>query len=538
MRPRRSDAVLIAFMGAVLSACYSFVGRYRGDPTFTEIRAAEDGKIDEYVDALYQCPVQPSPEGELTFRDRSGKANPQAQLPEGNLVVRFGAFSDVHIREPGVKLFSDRESATFDHVIESFERDPVQEAFQAAVYAATLKTFDAMKGTPREPRFLVHLGDAMDAGTIAELYEFVSISRRPAYPLLNVVGNHDDAIFGNYKKELGYAKNAGPEFYPVGNLQTFLFMHRPGPRQISGLSWQLLPIPRNPRLAQVGGESIEPNLEEQSSCNPGSPSVANRAAPAERYTMCLGFDLYNREQAWMTAQCESYKGYYSYSTKGCDGTAIQLVVLDSTRKDKWGAWGDMSPEEVQWFKDRLAEPADLTLVFLHNRPEETLPLGCYSMPALVDALEHRPRNRPLVVFSGHVHSYTTQWHERAAYWELNLGSLEEYPQWASLIEVRRSGDRMFLRAQHVHPLLGQDSLEVLSDDDLNRALTSCRTDLAAQPIDPADNQLLEKSASCGFLGAVHDRRRMQHRGERLQSKEEAVQQANVVLNISMDPNAP
>ena len=534
------QALLVMLLGSGVSSCYSFIGRYPGDPGFTEIKALREGHYDDYLLALSQGDSAPpaateiATDEQLRFLNHAGKPQAHRNGLGGDLVVRFGVFSDVHIREPGVKLFDDRESATLDHVIESFERDPVEEAFQAGVYTATLRTFDSLKGTGREPRFLVNLGDVTDAGTIAELYEFMWISRTSEYPLLSAVGNHDDSIFGNYKKRLGYTKNAGPEFYPVGNLQTFLFMHRPQPRQISDLSWQLLPIPDNPRL-RFKGDLMMPDLGKMTSCNAGHSDQAAVADQPPSVPLCLGFDLYDpTPKSTTNTPCDTYPGYYAYSTKGCDGSSIQVVILDSTRKDQWGAWGYMSPAQVKWFEERLAEPADLTLVFLHHRPGEQTLFFTHSMPGLLDALRHRPRNRPLVVFSGHVHSYTTEWHNDGDYWELNLGSLEEYPQWASVVEVRRTGSRMYLNARRLRAALGQDSIDGLDERALALEHDRCRAQVAALPTVTGDRQILRESARCGYIGALSDHRVMQKRWEKPQSQEEAAMQANVVLDISPD----
>jgi hypothetical protein len=61
-----------------------------------------------------------------------------ADVKAGTLVFRVGLISDVHIRQPAVKLFNDDVSRKLDNVIHSFERNGYQEAFHNAVYAATI----------------------------------------------------------------------------------------------------------------------------------------------------------------------------------------------------------------------------------------------------------------------------------------------------------------------------------------------------------------------------------------------------------------
>ena len=112
---------------------------------------------------------------------------------------------------------------------------------------------------------MVHTGDSIDAGTIQELYQFIYISDKlQMIPWLNLVGNHDVAIFGNYQERIAYAREAGVNFYPVGDLTNFVWMHRKQ-RVISGFGWHLLPAPseggHSPSEGTWPGKKLPPTEE-------------------------------------------------------------------------------------------------------------------------------------------------------------------------------------------------------------------------------------------------------------------------------------
>src|SRR3569623_3117518 len=284
-RPRRIRGRRLLGMLALtlLASCYSWIGRYQtieGNETsasrpyvdasgrrfwYVDIAARNEGgstegtpnraqppgknpnRRENYVADLFSCPpVVPVlwPRERLAAMERPGA--PPVNLAAANggaLVFRLGLISDVHIRRPSVQLFSDAVSRDLDVVINSFERNGDEEAFSAAVFAATIAAFNQLGGDDK-PRLVINTGDATDAGTIEEAYDFVSVMHHLRYPMLYALGNHDDAIFGNYKKELGYTKAAGPTFFPVGQRPRFLTFFDPVPVE-AGFNEQRLPTPEN-----------------------------------------------------------------------------------------------------------------------------------------------------------------------------------------------------------------------------------------------------------------------------------------------------
>jgi hypothetical protein len=111
------------------------------------------------------------------------------------LQLRFAWYSDVQLRQRDVKLFSRTASQALDRVQNSFEGDPVQEEYGWAVYLSHLLALNNYQRSlhdsnatqaAKEPllQFYIHTGDAIDAGTIEELYRFVYLSNQLDFPWL------------------------------------------------------------------------------------------------------------------------------------------------------------------------------------------------------------------------------------------------------------------------------------------------------------------------------------------------------------------
>ncbi len=486
---------------ALLTSCYSWVGRYQTIdgrvPTATQpyvdwtgrrfwyvdISARNEGgttegaptgaapsklaaRREDYVRDLFKCaPPAPviAPFAGLTALERPG--GPRVDLDgatKGALVFRIGFISDVHIRQPSVKLFSDEVSRSLDYLINSFERNGYQEAFQTAVFAATVAAFNQLSSDDK-PRLIVNTGDATDAGTIEEAYDFASVMHHLRYPMLYAIGNHDDAIFGNYKDDLGYTKDAGPTFYPVGQKARFLEFFNQVPT-IAGFNEQRIPLPVDYPSDQINRRwgvldfkrENDPVAEAEhpaNLCAPVAPTTggAAPAPPCQKVTRCSGFDLDPTVPVvpgqW--PRCDKSRGYYSVVVPGSDrdpqapATKVQLIALNTTREQSWGQGAALDDDQRKWLDGELRKDATVTILFMHHRPSE--------VPGLMPVLNANAWRRPMVVLSAHDHSYTTAW--LGHLWELNTGSLEEFPQWGQLVEIRKSGGRYYLNARTIRPQL-------------------------------------------------------------------------------------
>jgi hypothetical protein len=576
-----------------LASCYSFIGRYeikttaqapfvdkegtrywyvdiaalsgpktgQDPPPGQDQDAAKSFRRESYVDGLFRCaPPAPAIADRRTLAptDRPGQPRPVAldDASAGELVFRVGLVSDVHIRQSAVKLFSDDVSRSLDHVIDSFERNGYQEAFQNAVYAATVAAFNQLADVADKPRLLINTGDATDAGTVQEAYDFTAISRYLRYPVLYALGNHDDAIFGNYKARLGYTKEAGPTFYPVGAKGRFLLFFNQTPRRIAGFRDELVPLPSTSFDSEVNArwgaldfprETVA-GAEPRPTTRPDDPSVICKKGSGlcQQRSFCGGFDLGGGRD--LRGRCEEAVGYYAVTLTGGGGTTVQLIGLNTTAETKWGQWADFPDDERRWLDEQLARDADVTILFMHHPPAD--------LPALRSRLQEAAKQRPLVTLSAHAHSHHTTWED--GFWDINTGSLEEFPQWSRLVEIRRAGNgRLYLNARVLRPNLpilatppdvtaygvpaglGVESWDQLSPEVREQVRPWVEAQLAAcdkiaalpdVPCDHGTGSYLVDSAQCGYLGALYDHTLRKGRDGQLGIT--AWGQASVILDVS------
>lgn len=390
--------------------------------------------------------------------------------------------------------------------------------------------------------------------------------------MLYAIGNHDDAIFGNYKHRLGYTKDAGPDFYPIGQRERFMrYFNEQAP--IAGFSDKLVPLPADydrasldarwaaldvPRETEPGIEDEHPSKNAKTCDNDGTRKPQPGTCQIKTY--CDGFDLNGKE--FNKENCQMNSGYYGTIVPGDVGTRVQLIALNTTKgESEWGA--DAAFDEVQrlWLQRQLAviPPPDVTIVFQHHRPSD--------LPSLVAVLNEAAVKRPLVVLSGHTHSHETEWHGH--FWEVNTGSLEEFPQWARLVEIRFVNHRYYLNARVLQP----DLSPLVSPSDAQRLhlptespelwdtlpekvkkalipwfeeqFVACDTIAGYPPKkvlcsqDPdtlkKSGTLLHDSARCGYVGALYDHIFVPYSvlsKASSQTGHDAAVQANVIVDIS------
>jgi hypothetical protein len=585
--PRAALHLVAAIFCLCATSCYSFIGRYslstKGQTPYVEgkrrywyveVTKRNVHPREMYTTELLSCqPVQPVvvAKGALRPAQRPGQPRPvtERDATDGVLVFRAGLIADIHIRQPSVKLYSDSVSRDLRYVIESFERNGYQEAFGSAGFLAMVSAFNQLDSAGDKPRLVMNAGDAIDAGTIEEAYDFASAMHYLRYPWLYALGNHDAAIFGNYKSKLAYTKDAGPAFYPIGQHTKFLryFGNR---RRISGLADELIPIPDDYQFAALHARwaaldvprESEAKIEDpapqktNNTCGIGSvPASGEAPAPTcKQLTFCSGFDLYGRRSDG--SNCDSYPGYYAVVVPGSDGSKVQLIVLKTTHNDNdWGAEAEFDQVQRDWLAQQLKESASATIVLVHHRPGE--------VPGLVPMLDPVARARPVLILSGHTHGHLTRWLGKL--WELNTGSLGEFPHWGRIVEIRRaSSGRYYVNARTIRPQLSMlatppdltaygvprglspddwDSLpaEVLSrlEPWFGSQFAACDV-VAAHPTDPllcdgGKGTLLHDSAQCAYLGSLYDHLYVPDaflgKGSS-QSGADARREANVIVDIS------
>ena len=423
----RLGSVVILVWAVTLAGCYSFVGR-DGKPFYT-------GEDRQWFANLVDCSQKCRPEtirprtsrdedlrligADDDFRDRCLKA-PAA--------LRFVWLSDVHIRQREVKLFGKNVSKTMhETIIPYFEHDVVQEGLHWALY---LSLIDGINKIDRELKlknelplsFMMHTGDGIDSGTIEELYQFIYVTDRLEIPWFNTIGNHDAAIFGNYTSRLGYTRDAGVNFYFVGNNENVFMMNGPS-RSLSGFGPGLLPVP------EEGG-----HLPSRTGYSRIKPVSQKNNVPGTCYH---GFDLCPDCRPLVDdctkAPIEAMHGYYSFDVLNTT-FPIRVIVLNTARSDSFGEGPEVKERmaaQREWLKKTLqAGDKSLVLLFMHHRPadldDETLAV-----------LKENKNN--MVVFSGHTHKNAFRKFENSShdtFYELNTGSVLEYPQMGRLIELR------------------------------------------------------------------------------------------------------
>jgi predicted MPP superfamily phosphohydrolase len=571
---------LVVSLSFFLTSCYSFIGRYQLATTgqhpysvgarnywYVDIAKRNIDRREDYTRELFSSkPAMAGllmPKTALSPLQRKGQPRDVSvqDASEGTLVFRVGLLSDVHIRQSSTKLFNDQASRELRYVVDSFERNGYQEAFGSAVLAATISAFNQLDSVDAKPRLVMNGGDAIDAGTIEEAYDYASAAHYLRYPCLYALGNHDSAIFGNYEHRLGYTKDAGPSFYPIGDRNRFLLTFN-NLRNVSGFSDHLIPIPDDYPSAQLNARwalldvlrENDPGVEDEMGMMKNTcPEGACRQA-----TFCSGFDL-NGPAPTKASRCETRAGYYAVVVPGTDGSKVQLVVLKTAREDGWGADPEFDDKERDWLAAELKVPADLTIVLMHHRPD--------AIKELDTMLSAAGASRPLVVLSGHSHGHDTKWHDH--YWEFNTGSLVEFPQWSRIVEIRRGANgRYYVNARTLRPRLSifvsppdltaygvPRSLSPEDWDSLPRGtlrglepwfesqFAACDKVAALPAKDECavcsqafgGKSLLHDSAQCGYLGALYDHLLVPYavlHKTSLQAGAAARQVANVVLDIS------
>ena len=202
---------------------------------------------------------------------------------------------------------------------------------------------------------------------------------------------------------------------------------------------------------------------------------------------------------------------------------VRLIALNSAITDEWGAGGRITPGQRGWLQRALL-PADggINLVFVHHRPQE--------FDAETQALLAGPDHGALVVFTGHTHQHHLKQQagpNGRGYYELNTGSVLEFPQIGRLIELRGTpGGAVWLvsRALWSSPMAVR---EMPPDPEIEAVLNECLNERDAK------REILADAVRCGHYGAYDDYRKdKEHIWGRPQPFAEAWSAANVIIPVS------
>jgi predicted phosphodiesterase len=447
---------------------------------------------------------------------------------KAEVLLRFVWLSDVHMRQREIKLGSRKFAHMLDEIIPVTEFNKVQEDFHWAVYYSQIAAINDLRRKHRVD-FMIHTGDAVDTGSIEELYQFIYITNKLEIPWLNVVGNHDVTILGNYMARLGYGHDPAVTFYPVGNLGDFIWMHRDKP-EISGYGRHLLPVPKNGK--------------HEASMSPGPDK---KLAPTTHH----GFDLrFNEIECDNKKYDEAVCDYKKYDKAGdyatdlkvdSDGIRVRLIALNSAKKDGLWADGSIDDKQLRWLKEKiLPESGDINLVFLHHRPK-------YFTYYETNRLLANHGDGTLVAFTGHTHEFHLEWHagqNGRGFYEMNTGSVLVFPQIGRVIELRRTPEgRLWLVSRALWSSLmtvHEQDKDMESETERKKIIAEC---IATKETKPEDREAMQrnltKSVRCGHFGAYDDY--LADRGKWRfwglpQPFEEIWKEANVIIEIK--PHKP
>lgn len=396
-------------------------------------------------------------------------------------LLSFVHLSDAQIRDPSIRLGDPELSARMDRIIDSFEHDEDQELFGPFILQALVATVNAdvdsrAKDDLDSPKFVIHTGDSIDAGTVRELEIFHTLMDELAIPWFNVLGNHDALVFGN----LLPAKSETDETSCV-SLASISSPY--------GVSSPLL-VPEKlciePRIKRptddgstddvfVAGMNhlesrtsfIEGHKHESFAATPYLPTVRFAECkkdlvfrPSSRFH---GFDFY----AYGPNKTPD-RGYYAFAYKlPTVDTERHAVVIALNTEDledgKGGTMGRLGTDQREWFEKVLAcvGPHDLVLVFAHHAP---------SVVELDDGTRLRDstllESKNIVgYFYGHYHRHGLCRDDRACsdFWEIETGSLIEFPHEGRLVRIKTVGAGLgFIETTIFRERLAHSNQEIFS----------------------------------------------------------------------------
>lgn len=544
----------LAIAAISTASCVSFVGRY-GDPFQVSGDPTYFGNLLKRLNALWGTQVHAvvvsDADRPLVVADPIAAKQPDFhdQCLSGAPLFSFVQLSDVQLRQRNVKLGHATLDRGLREVIPSFESDPMEEEFDWAVYLSHVFAINDLSArwakSGNEPNlsdrhaplsFVIHTGDSIDTGTIEELYHYVSISNYLQIPWLNVLGNHDTAVFGNYPKAENYSLDGDVEFYPVAHRASWLYMHN-SDNLFGGFGHELLPIP-------VKGPGMEDS----------DPTETNSTHVLPRPSFCHGFDLtadqpdlstmFTNVQSYVRAKvdCSTLRGYYAFDVAT---QPIRVIGLDSPLKNgKWGNGAELGEAQIAWL-DRMLTGTEKKLVFVFAHHPATL----LEDTAKGVLLRHAHGN--LVYFSGHTHAdhLTAITDGKNRFYDLNDGSVMQFPQMGRVIELRSLPGRepnACLVSRWVFPdTMGKSLKEIDKDADRPHAKAG-RVLSDTDEIHLADcdssrvllRENLPEATRCGHLGAQRDYHREYTFQNapltgRPQPYSEARAAANVIIPVEM-----
>jgi 3',5'-cyclic AMP phosphodiesterase CpdA len=362
------------------------------------------------------------------------------QIPAGwSPAFSFVHASDVQLRDLGIRLISSFVSHLGDCCgQQSALRHPLLDANDEMPFIALVGALNQLNN---KPRFLIHTGDAADAGSKDEAIVFLSIANRLAIPWFNVNGNHDVNFFGTLTH--GDVKELVNGIDIIHGRTNFMALH--------GLN-------DFPFAARDRWSRHRPTETFQFGSNQESRSFRH------------GYDHPTRGEM-LPSNAIPKDGWYSL--KVSDSPALRLLILDTTIPDAMVAkrfpWWPLEAEggfikrsQYEWLLSELAaadSAREYVIVVGHH--QLTKPNGTILLKVGIDESKRVPlrdilaaQPHVLAYIAGHSHQPYIREHPAAtgSLWEIIAGSLHEFPQVALLITVLTRGGEL---AAAVQPIAGE-----------------------------------------------------------------------------------
>ncbi|NUP06221.1 MAG: hypothetical protein HOW73_09200 [Polyangiaceae bacterium] len=394
-------------------------------------------------------------------------------------LITFVHLSDAQLKEQNIHIAGALDEASYDGLTNGAMRNSELEKYDDAVLLATVLSINEMNATslassfqpfaaPAAPSFVIHTGDAIDAGVYSELLQFIAAMDALEIPWFNVVGNHDNLFFGTFPASEMKGMDVLVPFVPVLDTDRFMRFH-----SIDGLSQDAsLPAPVH-RAPNHGPTSSGIRPDPGGRRGRGTP-VVNQGSDFHGFDLaCPPAGLV--KPATRQTLCVEARGYYAFDAPLADGSGnLRSIVLNTAeiipddvgtafdRKSK----GNMYPEQLRWLAQQLAEDRpdittedkgkDLFVVyghhdlrsFLHDEQAEELRKILLGSPRVV------------AYVTGHRHADdVVEWkrEDGSSFWEVLGGSTLVYPQLGQIIDLSQDGAKnLYLRISPFRQQLGDD----------------------------------------------------------------------------------
>jgi Calcineurin-like phosphoesterase len=390
--------------------------------------------------------------------------------PHLKTTLSFVHLSDAQLKEHQISIRGPMGEGGYDHLTPGSARNPELERDDFAVLLATVlgvNSLVAHGGTqqpdiyapcpaPIAPAFVIHTGDAVDAGMFSEFFEFLSIMKALEIPFYNAVGNHDNLFFGTFPKQTMSGLDVTLPFVPIGDTRQFLEAHNPDAAK-RDYSVPYLPGLDHGPTNQVGG--CEEDTEEGTALSQ-YPQICQASTHH-------GFDLFcpePRSGAGRAASlCLDARGYYAQDVVlpamgKLPRRRVRLLVLNTSENFpqttdealKSKSRGKMSDRQLMWLDNELSGSREMPTIFLvaaHHTLDSFMPV---QENLLRDLLLSEPR--VAAYLSGHTHRSALRRYKRSQgspLHEITSGSTLVYPQLGNLIDLLEDTEKdgVYLRVR-------------------------------------------------------------------------------------------